>query len=55
MVVLLVADDIDMGVEVVFCKTPFCCSEVLGDINGSTVRTEKEFPVKAVLGQVTPY
>ena len=55
MVVLLVTDDIDMGVKTVLGEAAFRRAEVLGDVDRSSVGTEDELAVEAVCSQVAPY
>ena len=43
-----------MRIEAVLGKPSLGCSEVLGDVDGSAVRTEQELAVKAVGGEVAP-
>ena len=53
-VVLLVADHIDVRVKVIFSETPFGRSQILGDVNRRSVRTDEQFPVKSVGREVAP-
>ena len=55
MVVLLIADNINVAVKLVFGESPLGSSEVLGHIHRSSVAPEQEFSVKPVRGKVTPY
>ena len=55
MVVLLVSDDVHVGIEVELGKTPFRRPEVLGDIDGSTVGAQQELAVETVSREVAPH
>ena len=54
-VVLLVADHVDMGVEAVFLEPLLGRAEVLGDIDRGAVGTQQQLAVEAVGGEVAPH
>ena len=54
-VVLLVTDHIDMGVEAVFLEPLLSGAEILGDIDRSSVGAKQQLAVEAVGGQVAPH
>ena len=54
-VVLLVADHIDVRVKVIFSETPFGRSQILGDVNRRSVRTDEKLPVQTVSREVAPH
>ena len=54
MVVLLVSDDIDMGIQAVGGEAALRRAEVLRDIDGSAVAAEDQLAVQSVGRQVAP-
>ena len=54
MIVLLVAHNVDVGVEMVLRETPFGCAEILRDVDGGAVGTDKKLPVQTVGREVAP-
>ena len=55
MVVLLIAHHVDVRIETVLLEAALGGAEVLRHIHGSAVRTEEEFTVEAVGGEVAPH
>ena len=55
LVVLFVAHDIDVGIEVILGETALGGAEVLGDVDGSAVTAEHELAVQAVGREVAPH
>ena len=54
MVVLLVSHDIDVRIEGILAESLLGSTEVLGDVNGSTVRALDNLPVQTVGSEVAP-
>ena len=54
MIILLITHNINVGIEIILCKTALGSAQILGHIDGGAVRTQQELTVEAVGSQVAP-
>ena len=55
MIILLISHRVDKSLYIIIRETPYCCSQILRDIDRSTITTKKEFLIQAFISKVAPH